>query len=141
MITLLLKRNLVVVDPATIVLELRRRLIVPFRGYKCYTEPYDFNSSHEKSFFLKYDVIRFSKYKEKDIKEKIVASTMNRDHPQKKKTKEVYLVNKVKWNMTATTEELKTLNSIIFDGTNMDDKHRIIQYKIRSVTVPDTNIN
>lgn len=81
---------------------------------------------------------RFSKYKEKEIKKEVdqkrAESSTNSDHHLKKKTKEVYLVNKMKWNMTATTEELKTLNSIIFDGgSNMADKHRIIQHKVRLV--------
>jgi hypothetical protein len=54
---------------------------------------------------------------------------------QKKKQKDVYVVNKMKWYVTATARELETLPAMVFDGIDMDNKHRIVQHSIRLVYI------
>ncbi len=85
---------------------------------------------------LKYFFYRFSEAKRKKILENVsqkrsalTGSTSGKD--QRKKQKDVYIVNKTKWYLPATPKEILTLQSMILDGNDMENKHRIIQHVIR----------
>jgi hypothetical protein len=77
---------------------------------------------------------RFKEFKRKDILKKVGekrSATVGDICGPNKKLKEVYVVSKTKWYLTATRDEMKTLESMVFDGKDMESKHRIIQHKIR----------
>jgi len=82
--------------------------------------------------YFKY-LCRFNELKkgrtEEKVNEKRGAGSANTE--QKKRQKEMYVVNKNKWYLSATKEELQTLPSMVLDGVDMEDKNRIIQYSVR----------
>ena len=51
--------------------------------------------------------------------------------PQAKKQKDVFVVSKTKWYLTASEEELASASDIVLDGTDGDRKHRILHHKLR----------
>ena len=50
---------------------------------------------------------------------------------QAPKKKDMFIVNKTKWYLTATEQELASIPEMVIDGTDSNNKHRIIQHKLR----------
>jgi hypothetical protein len=86
--------------------------------------------------FIKLFVYRFREFKEKELKEalkqnKSASQPSSSSSNLNRKLKAVYVVNKVKWYSVATADELKTIPSMVFDGRDMANKHRILQHMLR----------
>ena len=92
---------------------------------------------NECTYLKGYNLCRFNEPKRKKILDSVNQKrSAPADEPgTSKKLPDVYVVNKKKWYLTATTKELETLPFMVLEDDDSEesrlDKHRIIQFKVR----------